>query len=188
MRLTALQSVMNAGSAGSSGCPRPRRHRGFPRAPVAPLPAPSPVPLRTRVHPLLSLASSSEFYRLVPAVRTDAVGAFLGVLFPIAASTAEIHLRAGSHPRPTSAPDVSHALDGSHPPLPRGLVSSRNHVRDSPFRGSFPPPSRPASSAARALLSLTADACRRLPRHSSTDDLAFRASIRAAIRCCRRSG
>jgi hypothetical protein len=70
---------------------------------------------------------------------------------------------------------VSHALDGFRPPLPRGLVSSHYHVRDSPFRGLFPPPSRSASSTARALLSLTTGSCLELPQGSSSDDPAFRA-------------
>jgi len=61
VRLAALQSVVNAGPEGPSGCPRPRRRRDFSRVPVARPPASSPVPLRARVHPLLSLASSSEY-------------------------------------------------------------------------------------------------------------------------------
>jgi hypothetical protein len=67
-------------------------------------------------------------------------------------------------PTPTlrSVPGVSHALDGLLPPPPRGLVSSHSHVRDSPLRGLFPPPSRAASSTARALLSLIPIACRRV--------------------------
>ena len=58
-----------------------------------------------------------------------------------------------------SALGVSHTLDGLLSPRPRGLVSSRNHVRDSPFRGLFPPPSRAVSSTVRALVSLTISAC-----------------------------
>ena len=61
MRLAALQSILNTDPAGSSGCPRPRRRRGFPRNPVAPPSVPSPASLRRWVHPLLSLASSSEY-------------------------------------------------------------------------------------------------------------------------------
>jgi len=53
-----------------------------------------------------------------------------------------------------SALGVSHTLDGLLSPRPCGLVSSRNHVRDSPFRGFLPPLGRRASSALRALLSL----------------------------------
>jgi len=66
MRLAALQSVINAGPDGLSGCPRPRRRGDFSSAPVVPRPASSPVPLRDRVHPLVSLASSSEFEPLRP--------------------------------------------------------------------------------------------------------------------------
>jgi hypothetical protein len=69
MRLAALQSVVNAGPEGSSGCLRPPRRRGFPRVPAAPRPASSPAPLRDRVHPLVSFASSSEYepLRICPA-------------------------------------------------------------------------------------------------------------------------
>jgi hypothetical protein len=66
----------------------------------------------------------------------------------------------GSQPTLRSAPGVSHALDGLLSPRPCGLVSSHCHVRDSPFRGLFPPPSRTVSSTARALLSLTTVSCR----------------------------
>jgi len=42
-----------------------------------------------------------------------------------------------SHTQLCSALSVSHTLDGLPLSLPRGLVSSHCHVRDSPFRG-FP--------------------------------------------------
>jgi len=61
VRLAALQSVLNTGAASLSGYPRPRRRCGFPRVLVARRPVSSPVSLRRRVHPLLSLASSSEY-------------------------------------------------------------------------------------------------------------------------------
>jgi hypothetical protein len=85
-----------------------------------------------------------------------------------------------------SALGVSHALDGFRPLPPRGLVSSHNHVRDSPFRGLFPPPSRTVSSTAAALLSLPIGPCPELPRDVSSGGLAFRAFFRVAIRGGRR--
>jgi hypothetical protein len=57
---------------------------------------------------------------------------------------------------------VSHALDGLLLSEPCGSISPHNHVRDSPLRGSIPPPSRSTSSAPRTLLSLPALACRRV--------------------------
>jgi hypothetical protein len=168
------------------GCLRPRRRRGFPRAPVAPHPASSPVFLRRRVHPLLSFASSSEYDRIdLPHARMREAPS-LGSRSP-----SRHEQRRSTHERgPTlalrSILGVSHALDGFRPPLPRGLVSSHNHVRDSPFRGLFPPPGRSVSSTYRALLSLTTGSCPELPRDSSSDDFAFRALIRAAIRSNRR--
>jgi len=48
----------------------------------------------------------------------------------------------GTTPALCSVLGVSRALDGFLSPPPRGLVSSHYHVRDSPFRGLFPPPSR----------------------------------------------
>jgi len=64
VRLAALQSLMNAGLEGPSGCPRPRRRRDFSRVPVAGSPASSPVLLRKRVHPLVSFVSPSEYVPL----------------------------------------------------------------------------------------------------------------------------
>jgi hypothetical protein len=81
---------------------------------------------------------------------------------------------------------VSHALDGFRPLLPGGLVSSHSHVRDSPSRGLFPPPSCTVSSTVAALLSLSIGSCRELPRDVSSGGLAFRALFRVAIRGGRR--
>jgi hypothetical protein len=145
------------------GCLRPRRRRGFPRAPVAPLPASSPVLLRKRVHPLVSLASSSEYepLRTCPSHGCEerlpwglAPNRDISCGDPLASEDPNLALR--------SALGVSHTLDGLLSPRPRGLVSSHYHVRDSPFRGLFPPPGRPDSSSCRALLSLTTVSCRRV--------------------------
>lgn len=182
-----LQSIVNAGPEGPSGCPRPRRRRGFPRVPVARPPASSPAPLRTRVHPLVSLASSSEYepHRTCP-LHGCSERLPRGPLSPSRHEQRRSTYAEGPTPPLRSVLGVSHALDGFRPPLPRGLVSSPSHVRDSPPRGLFPPPSQAASSTARALLSLTTGSCNELPRCSSSDDLAFRALIRAAIRSHRR--
>jgi len=163
MRLAALRSVVNAGPADLSGCPRPRRRCDFSRVPVAPRPASSPVPLRKRVHPPLSLASSSEYEPLRTCPTHGCEGRLpwgslpnrdISCGDPLASEDPNLAL--------CSALGVSHTLDGLLSPLPCGLVSSHCHVRDSPFRGLFPPPGRIVSSTSRALLSLTIVAYRRV--------------------------
>jgi hypothetical protein len=137
MRLAALQSVVNAVSAGSSGYPRPRVVP-VSRAPCGTTSCVVPRALASRVHPLVSLASSSEYVRLEPARRTGCVERL-----PWSSTSPSRHqLRRstcgrGSTPGLRFALGVSHALDDFRPPRPRGLVSSHNHVRDSPSRG-FP--------------------------------------------------
>jgi hypothetical protein len=135
----------------------------FSRVPVARRPASSPAPLRKRVHPPSSLASSSEYgpLRTCPAHGCERrlpwgfrPNRDVSCGDPLAGEDPNLTLR--------SAPGVSHTLDGFLSPRPRGLVSSHCHVRDSPFRGLFPPPSQRASSTSRALLSFAVVACRRL--------------------------
>jgi hypothetical protein len=163
MRLAALQSVMNTDPAGSSGYLRPRRRCDFPRVPVAPRSVSSPVSLRKRVHPLVSFASSSEFRPLRTCPSHVCEERLPWGLAPNRDISCGDPLASGDpNPALCSAPGVSHTLDGLLSPRPRGLVSSHNHVRDSPLRGLFPPPSRTVSSTARALLSLTTGSC--LPR------------------------
>jgi hypothetical protein len=100
--------------------------------------APAPGLLRFRVHPLVSLASSPEFVAALTRPLLAAAGAFHGVRsLSIAASIRRVHLPAGSPPCLRSALGVSHTLDGLLLCAPRGLVSSRYHVRDLLFRG-FP--------------------------------------------------
>src|SRR5690606_11331625 len=67
---------------------------------------PAPVPLRDRVHPLLSFSSSSEFQplRTCPAPRCE--DAFLGVSFPIATSGPGVHLRASIPISPYGPPSA----------------------------------------------------------------------------------
>lgn len=63
MRLVALQSVMNIEVVGSSGYLLPPRACSFQQ--LGGLPSvPSPVPLRVRVHPLVSFASPTEYILL----------------------------------------------------------------------------------------------------------------------------
>jgi hypothetical protein len=163
MRLAALQSVVNTGPAGSSGYLRPRRRCDFSRVPVVRRPVSSPVSLRKRVHPLLSLASSSECEPLRTCPPHGCEERLPWGLVPNRDINRGDPLASGDpNPALRSALGVSHALDGFLSPRPRGLVSSHSHVRDSPFRGLFPPPSRTASSTARALLSLTTGSYRRV--------------------------
>jgi hypothetical protein len=187
MRLAALQSVVNAGPEGPSGCPRPRRRRGFPRVPGGTTSCVVP-------RALANTGSSSPELGLLYRVRTASNlpparmqrAPSLGFPSPSRHEQWRSTYERGPTLALRSALGVSHALDGFRPPLPRGLVSSPNHVRDSPSRGLFPPPSRAVSSTVRALLSLTTRSCLGLPRCSGSDDLAFRALIRAAIRSHRR--
>ena len=137
MRLAALQSVVNAEPAGSSGYPRPRRRPGFPcgvwhhflrRPPVS-----------------CEQGSSSRelclLFRVRPS-RTCPTHGCVGRL-PWGSTSPSRHQQQrstcdrASNPDLRSALGVSHALDGLRPPPPRELVSSHNHVRDSPSRG-FP--------------------------------------------------
>jgi hypothetical protein len=171
------------------GLPAATCRRGFPRALVAPPSASSPVPLRDRVHPLLSLASSSEFERLEPAPRTDTRSAFLEVSFPIAASVAEIHsLRASEEPPPLFGPSPAFRTPSTvfalrylvglfHPTTTSGIRLSgacSHHPASPPRRRSVPSCRCPPAP------------CLELPRDSSSGDLAFRALLRAAIRGDRR--
>ena len=104
MRLAALQSVLCTGPAGLSGYPRPWRRRGFPRAPMAPRPVSSPASLRRRVHPLLSLASSSECEPLRTCPRLDARTPPLGSRSQSRHQPGRSTCGQGSHPRSTFRP------------------------------------------------------------------------------------
>jgi len=152
MRLAALQSLVNAVPAGLSGCPRPARRHDFSRAFWLHFLRRPPSSCEFRVHPLVSFASSSEYDRLEPARRTNASSAFLEVPAPHRGINSGDPLATGFPiPDLRSVLGVSHALDGFRPPLPRGLVSSHNHVRDSPSRGfprhpAEPPRRRPVPS------------------------------------------
>jgi len=147
MRLAALQSVVNAVPAGVSGFPRPARRHDFSRALLAPLPAPSPELLR------VSGSSSRELrllFRVRPSRTCPSHECAERLPWGSRSPSRHEHRRStcgrGSIPVLRSALGVSHALDGLRPPLPGGLVSSHNHVRDSPSRGL---PRRPAGPPRR---------------------------------------
>jgi hypothetical protein len=99
---------------------------------------PSPVPLRVRVHPLLSFASPTEFVAAchLPFARRLWAPP-LGSRSPSRHKCVESTICRASQARLRFAPSVSHALGDLLLRAPRGLVSSHCHVRDSLFRG-FP--------------------------------------------------
>jgi len=102
MKLVTLQSVVSDEAASVSGCSPPVRPRCFQRDDRTTSP-PAPVPLRDRVHPLLSFLS----YRVLPHQTCSvlALGApSLGFSFPIATSARRIHLRASIPGSPYDPP------------------------------------------------------------------------------------
>jgi hypothetical protein len=107
-----------------------QRLDGFPSVP-------SPVPLRVRVHPLMSLASPSEYVLLVTCPTPQRRAPSLGSASPSRQKRLESTPRRVSHTRLRSVHSVSRALDGLLLHTPCGLISSHCHVRDSLFRG-FP--------------------------------------------------
>ena len=130
----------------------------------------------------MSFASSSEYDRLEPAPRTDASGAFLGVLLPHRGISSRDPLATGL-PTPTYGPPsafrtpstvyaLHHLVSLFHPTTTSGI-----HLP-----GVFPATQPTRLSTARALLSLATSSCHELPHDSSADALAFRALIQAAIR------
>jgi len=117
----------------------PPRPRCFQLTLAVFLPAPAPGHLRSRVHPLVSLASSSEF---IPASNCPPTAA--DELLPWGYDLLLSGVSTGSPltgRRPTSclcsALSVSHALDGLLLLVPCGLIASRYHFRASLYRG-FP--------------------------------------------------
>ena len=149
-------------------------------------PMPAPVFLRNRVRPLVSFISPSERSPLVPArASRDDRAPSVGFSLLFAATTRGVHQQRASLSRLCSALDVSHALGGLLLRVPRGLVSSHNHVQDSRFRG-FPrcqadPPRRRTVPSCRHVTG----PCQRLLDGARTRHAVFRALIRAAIRCDR---
>ena len=174
MRLAALQSVVNADPAGSSGYPRPRVVP-VSRAACGATSCVVPQSLASWVHPLVSFASSSEYDRLEPAPRTNASGAFLGVPRPHRGIRSGDPLAVGVPPPAYGPPSTFHTsstvfalhdLAGLfHPTTTSGI-----HLP-----GVFPATQPVRLSTTRALLSLATDSCPGLPHDSSVDALAFRA-------------
>jgi len=188
MRLAALQSVMNAGPAGSSGCLRPRRRVDFSPVPVAPRPASSPVSLRRRVHPLLSLASSSEYE---PSRTCTAHGCVVRLPWGSRSPSRHQQQRStcgrGSQPRPTVRP--------------RRFSRPRRLTPSATWWACFIPQPRPGFAfqgfvPATQPDRLVDDPCPPVVDHrflppsflddSGSDGLAFRALLRVAIRSYRR--
>jgi len=66
----------------------------FPESLSGLAPPPAPVPLRVRVHPLLSFTSPAEFSPFRTCSRPSPGAPSLEFLFPIATSTRGVHLRA----------------------------------------------------------------------------------------------
>jgi hypothetical protein len=124
---------------------------------------PAPVPLRVRVHPLLSSTSPSEYspFRTCPSLSLGAPS--LEFPFPIATSTRGVHLRA--------------SIPGSPYVPPPAFLTPSTACSSSCFAGLFHPaatsgihlsgvrsrcPAWVASSAPRPLLSLPAFSCLRV--------------------------
>jgi hypothetical protein len=99
--------------------------------------APSPVPLRVRVHPLMGFASPTEYVAACYLPDTSAERLPGGLVSHSRQKRTESTYRRASHARLRSVHSVSHALDGFLLRKPRGLISSHCHVRDSHLRG-FP--------------------------------------------------
>jgi hypothetical protein len=141
-----------------------------------------PPPLAKRVHPPVNATSPSEFSGPSPPATSRPQAPSLGSRPHRDISRKSPRSRA-SHGPLRSVHGVSHSLDGLLLPRPRGFVSPRSHVRDSPFRV-FPPRAADASrrrivpscrSTARATVDL------RRQRHARSP--AFRALFHAGVRC-----
>jgi hypothetical protein len=150
---SALQSFLCGTSSGLSGYPHPLLDLSVRAFTLSGWPLGSPrttVPRATvkkRGSSSRGLHAPLVFHRATPAEVPQDFSTSHGVPLPIAASEDRIHSH-GKLPRLPlrSALRVSHPLDGFRPDLPCGLISCRNHVRDSPFRGF---PSRAAVPALR---------------------------------------
>jgi hypothetical protein len=134
MELVAPQSIVSTEVASLLGYLLPPRPRCFQQVGGF-SPAPSPVPLRDRVHPLTSGTFLQSAWLPLTCRYSRVPDTFLGVLFPFATSICEVHLLPGfPSTRLRSAHSVLHALGEFLLRIPRGLISSPCHVRDSHFR------------------------------------------------------
>jgi hypothetical protein len=181
VELGALESY-ELRSSRRIGLPAPITSRCFQRLDGFPS-GPSPVPLRDRVHPLSSLTSPSEFVLLVTCP-TQVPSAFLGVSSPLRDKSVWSPLLAGL-PAPDYVPSSAflalstacsstHRVGLFHPTATSGIRSS----------GAFPAakPARLIGESCPHVVSqlLLTASC---PAAASSTRSAFRALIRAAIRC-----
>jgi hypothetical protein len=190
MELTALQSVVCIVVSALLGYAAPTAASPF-RADRDGLPCDT-VPrhrLRSRVHPLVSLAlllSSSCLRRPEhpsPACAgPTTTGAFLGVLRPLRDINSASPPAMGIPGPPRSAHSVSHALDGLLLASPCRLVSSCCRVQVSRSRGFLPRTSRTTSSVAAPSAPLVPPACLRLPGYASRRHVDLEVFIRSGIR------
>jgi hypothetical protein len=166
------------------GLPDPTSSRGFQRLGGFPL-APSPVPLRVRVHPLVSFASSTEYVAACHLPGTRAEHLPWGFV-PIRDTSVRSPLTTG-FPRPGYVPpsaflalsavcSSTHRVGLFHPTATFGIHTSGDFPAAQPARlisESCPP------VVAEILLTAGCPAAARSTRP------AFRALVRAAIRCGR---
>jgi len=184
MRLVALQSIVCDEAANLLGCFAPAMDSLFPAELRGLTSSPAPVLFRVRVHPLVRFTSSSESLLIHTRPRLSRTSStFLGVSFPIATSVSRVHTRRAptltfvppSAFRTLSTVYSSEHLAGLfHPTATSGIHSSGAFPATKPTRlvvvPSPPDDCRPSPPA-------------ELPRLSSSDRLAFRGLIQAAIRC-----
>jgi hypothetical protein len=150
------------------------------------LATPAPVHLRSRVHPLVSFASSTEFVAVSDLLANrNRLTPSLGFCSSFATPALGVHLSAG-FPNPAYVPPtVFLTLSTVYSSLRlAGLFHPTRHVRGSPYRVYCPTLSRPGSSPARALLTFRHPAPLQpsCPAYTSAESLASRALIRAPIR------
>jgi hypothetical protein len=187
MRFGALQSIIDIEVDGILGYRLPQRTHCFQRLGGFPSML-SPAPLQDRVHPLVSFASSSE-YVLIVTCPTQVPEQPSGVLLPFATQAYEVHLNDELPTLTYVPPPVFLALSTAcsftylvslfHPTATSGIRSS----------GGFP-----AAKPARLIdescphvvgeLHLPASC----PAGASSTRFAYRALIRAAIRCSQQAG
>jgi hypothetical protein len=193
MELTALESVVCIVVSALLGYAAPTVASPF-RADRDGLPCDT-VPrhrLRSRVHPLMSLAlllSSSCLRRpehpsrLSPTCDHGRLPWGSTPLRDISPTSPRIRRASQAHLR--SVRSVSRALDGLLLAVPCRLVSFCCHVQVLRFRGFLPRPSRTTSSVARTSSPLVPPACHRLPDDASRLHVDLEVLIRIEIRSTR---
>jgi hypothetical protein len=123
---------------------------------------PSPVPLRDRVHPLLSLTSPSEYVLLVTCPTPQRRAPSLGSYFPFATEASGVHSTPGfPHPTTFRPQRFSHSRRFAPPHTARACFIPLPRLGFA-LQGFSPLPSRLASSTSRALMSLPSFSSRRV--------------------------